>query len=236
MSHRKRGTALGTVLALIMVVLLVGLGSSLVAAQAISVEGDFSGTLGGYGDSGTDRPNVVSTSGEFTITGEDAQNTRVTVSPGQQMVLDQGSVEAFVEGDREVSLDQTNRGSQVILRTDEIPAGTTIQVNFETVYVGGSTTTELSAGSVNVNYETAGGTEGQESFDATTDMSASADNRISSLQSEISGMQNWRLIGIAGVVFGVLGILMTVVLFLKLRKCREKSGPTGPSGPSGPSP
>ena len=231
MNRRNREAALGTVLTLGVVILLAGMGSGLAAAQAINVDGEFSGTLGGYNDEGTDRPHVVSVEGEFTLTGENAQNVQVTVSPGQRMVLDQGSVEAFVEGDREVVFDKTNRGNQVVLRTDEIPSGTTIQVNFEAVYVGGTTTNELNAGSVAVSYETAGGTEGEESFNVPTDMSASADNRIGALQSEISGMQNWRLIGIAGGVIGVLGIIGIIVLYRKLQKCRKEKQPPGPGGP-----
>lgn len=229
MNRRKRETVLRTASVLFAGLLLVGLTGGLVAAQAINVEGDFAGTLGGYDEAETDRPHVVSVEGEYTVTGENAQNVQVTVEPGQQMVLDQGSVEAFVEGDREVSFDQSNRGNRVVLTTDEIPSGTTIQVNFDTVFVGGTTTNELNAGGVTVSYETAGGTEGEESFDAPTDMSASADNRINSLQSEISGMQNWRLIGIAGGVFGALGIIGMVVLYLKLRNCREEQIPSGPS-------
>jgi hypothetical protein len=228
MNRRKRETALRTAAALCVGLLLVGLGGGLVAGQAITVEGDFAGTLGGYDDGGDDPPNVVSVAGEFTVTGENAQNVQVVVAPADRMVLDQRSVEAFVEGDREVSFDQTNRGNRVILRTDEIPAGTTIQVNYETVYVGGTTTNELNAGSVTVSYETAGGTEGEESFDATTDMSASADNRIGSLQAEISGSQNWRLVGIAGAAFGVIGILGMVVLFLRGRDTGKPPGPSGP--------
>lgn len=232
MNRRKREAAWRTVVALGVAFLLVGMGSSLVAAQAINTEGEFSGTLGGYNDGETDRPNVVTVEGEFTISGEDVQNVQVTVSPGQQTVLDQGSVEAFVEGDRDVSFDQTNRGSQAVLRTDEVPSGTTIRINFEAVYVGGTTTNEIDAGSVAISYETAGGTEEEESFDAPTDMSASADNRIGSLQSEISGMQNWRLIGIGGGVFGVLGIIGMIVLYRKLKKSKEKQKPIGPSGPN----
>jgi hypothetical protein len=228
MSRRKREATLRTVLIISVVLLLVGLGTSLVAAQAISVDGEFTGTLGGYGDGGTDRPHIVSVEGQFTITGENAQNVRVTVSPGQRMVLDQSSVEAFVEGDREVSFEQVNRGNQVVLRTDEIPSGTTIQVSFETVYVGGTTTNELNAGSVTVSYETAGGTEGEGSFDAPADMSASADNRIASLQSELSGTQNWRLIGIGGGAFGVLGVIGMIVLYLR---CCQDESPPSPGGP-----
>ena len=231
MNRQKREVAWGIVVVLTVAVLLVGIGSSPVAAQAINVDGDFSGTLGGYNDGGTDRPHVVIVEGAFTISGEDAQNVQVTVSPGQRMMLDQGSVEAFVEGDREVSFDQINGGSQAVLRTDEVPSGTTIQVSFEVAYIGGTTTNELNAGSVTINYETAGGTEGEESFDAPTDMSASADNHIDSLQSEISGMQNWRLIGISGSVFGALGLVGTVVLYRKLKNYKKEEKPVGPSGP-----
>jgi hypothetical protein len=229
MNRWKRETALRMASVLLAGVLLAGLTGGLVAAQAINVEGDFTGTLGGYDEGETDRPHVVSVEGEYTVTGENAQNVQVTVEPGQQMVLDQGSVEAFVEGDREVSFDQSNRGNRVVLTTDEVPSSTTIQVNFDTVFVGGTTANELNAGAVTVSYETAGGTAGEESFAAPTDMSASADNRVNSLQSEISGMQNWRLIGIAGGVFGALGIIGMIVLYLKLRNCREEQGPSGPS-------
>ena len=231
MNRWKREKALRTVSVLFVGLLLVGLSGGMVAAQAINVEGDFTGTLNGYDDSGTDRPHMVSVEGDFTITGENAQNVQITVEPGQQMVLDQGSVEAFVAGDRDVSFDQSNRESRVLLTTDEIPSGTTIQVNFETVFVGGATTNELNGGTVTVSYETPGGTEGEESFDAQTDMSASADNRIDSLQSEISGMEDWRLIGIAGGAFGAFGIIGMILLYL--RCCREDNPPT-PTGPTGP--
>jgi hypothetical protein len=235
MDRQKREAAWRTVVVLGAAILLVGGGSNLAAAQAINVDGEFSGTLGGYNDGDTDQPHIITIEGTFTISGENAQNVQVMVSPGQQTVLEQSSVETFVEGDRDVSFDRINRGNQAALQTDEIPSGTTIQINFEVVYVGGTTTNEVDAGSVTISYETAGGTEGEESFGAPTDMTASADNRISSLQSEISGMQNWRLVGIAGGLFGALGIISTVVLYRKLKKEKEKNK-TGPIGPTGPDP
>lgn len=212
---------------LLCIVFLIGLGVSPVAAQVIEFDGDFQGELAGYSDDQSDSSHVVAVEGGFTADGEAAQDVRITVESGPQMVLDQSSVEAFVEGEQEISFDRTNQGGSVVLQTDEIPSDTTIRIDYDVVFIGGTAEEELNAGTVTVEYETAGGTSDETSFDAPTDMSESADNRVASLQSEAGSLENWRLIGIVGGVFGVLGIASAILLYL--RCCRTTGPPTGPS-------
>lgn len=223
--NRWNRNALPGLLAVLCIACLIGVGP--VAAQVIEFDGEFQGELVGYSDGQSERSHKVAVEGGFTANGEAAQNVRVTVEAGPQMILDQSSVEAFVEGEQEISFDRNVQGQRVVLTTEEIPSDTTIRIDYDVVFVGGTSEDELNAGTVTVQYETAGGTSGDTSFDAPTDVSKSADNRIASLESEVDSLGNWRMIGIAGGVFGVLGILGTILLYL--RCCRETGPPTGPS-------
>ena len=208
---------------LLTILVVAGLAVSPAAAQAINVTGDFGGTLVGYDTEQGQQSHVINVEGGLTVDGEDAQNVRITISSGNRMILNQSSVDPFVEGERDISFDRRNDERRVILTTDEVPSGTTIRIDFDVVYVGGSDEDELNAGTVNIEYETAGGTEGEDSFTAQTDMSTSADNRIGALQSEVDALGNWRLIGIGGGIFGVLMLLVAIVLYL--RCCREDKPP-----------
>lgn len=217
--------ALTGLLAVVCIAFLIGV--SPVAAQVIEFDGEFQGELVGYSDDQSEDSHQIAVEGGFTANGEAAQNVRITVEAGPKMILDQSSVEAFVEGEQEISFDQTVQGQRVVLTSDEIPSDTTIRIDYDVVFVGGTSEDELNAGTVTVQYETAGGTSGETSFDAPTDMNESADNRIASLQSEVDSLGSWRMIGIAGGVFGVLGIVSAILLYL--RCCRESGPPTGPS-------
>lgn len=225
MRRRYRYAIPVTVSVVCVFLLLFSLGGSSAAAQPIDIEGEFEGVLVGYNEEQADQSHEIVVEGEFTVNGENAQDAQVIVEPGPQMLLDQGSVEAFVEGEREISFDRADDERRVVLSAEEIPSDTTIRIDFMVVFVGGTDEDELNAGSVIVEYETAGGTPGEASFDATTDMSESADNRIASLQSEADAQKNWRLIGIAGGAIGLLAILAIIGMYLK---CCRDTGPTRP--------
>lgn len=230
MGDANRSISVG-LLAILSIVIMITFAPSAASTQAIEAEGNFEGTTPGYAEGEGDWSNLIETAGEFTITGEDAQNVRVVIESGPETVLDQSSVEPFVEGQVDISFDQTNRGDSVVLRTEEVPSGTTVQLNFASVFVGGSQAETINAGQITVNYETEGGTSSEQTFESETDMSSSADNRLSSLQSEMNSLEQWRLMGIGGVAFG---FLMLVVAFVIFWVNRDKGGPPSQSSGGGP--
>jgi len=203
-----------------LVMLLVGLflfGASANAAstQVIQVQGEFNGTLEGYGADQESQSHTIQVGGELEFRGEDAQDVVITLRSGPETVLVQSTVEALVEGGQNVTLDQTSRARSVVLRTDEVPARTTIQIEFQTVFVGGSSADEINAGQIETEYATEGGTEESETFDVPVNASSSADNRIGRLQSEVDSLSDWRLYGIAGAAFGIVMLLVTIVVLYR---------------------
>lgn len=204
-----------TVVLIVSSLLLFGAIGSTVAAQAIDVTGEFEGTFEGYEAGQDSQSHVIQVEGEFEITGENAQDVVIIILPGPETVLDQSSVETFVEGEREISFERIDRANAVELRAEEIESGTSVRVNYQTVFVGGTDAEEVDGGEIEIGFETAGGTEGGETFVATADVSSSADNRIDSLQSDVDSLETWRVIGIAGGIFGVLMLVVAVVVYLR---------------------
>lgn len=238
MGNTNQYVQTGVISVLCVVILLVlGFVGGATALQAINVEGDFEGDFVGYAEDQDEQSHLIEIEGEFTFTGEDAENVEVRIESGSETVLKQGSVEPFVEGDRSVPFDQTERpGSTLLAAEESVPSGTTIQLSFETILVGGSETDEISAGEVTVSYETRGGTPGDQTFDLPTDVSDSADNRLGTLQSEVDSLEQWRTIGIAGAAVAIVMLIVTIVLYLKC--CRDDNGQPKPGNeqPGGGSP
>jgi hypothetical protein len=196
------------------------------AAADVEVAGEFDGTLAGYGDD-AEAPNEVTVDGQFTVEGETAVDPVIVIEGTDAAVLDTDSIEVFVEGSQSISFDRQYRAGEVRLTPaeGEIPAGTTIRVEFATYFTGGTDADTIDAGTVTVNYETAGGTPGEASFTAQADASNSADNRIDSLQSQLeegdrAGLLLQGLAGVGGLAI-VVGIVGGAVGIYR----RQNSGP-----------
>lgn len=197
-----------------------------VAAADVEVTGELDGTLAGYGED-AEAPNEVTVDGQFTVEGETAVEPRIIIEGSDAAVLDTDSIEVFVEGSQSISFDRQYRAGEVRLTPEqgEIPAGTTIRVEFATYFTGGTGADTIDAGTVTVNYETAGGTPGEASFTAQADASNSADNRIDSLQSQIEDGDRTGLLmrALAGV--GGLAIVVAIVGGAVALYRRRNSGP-----------
>lgn len=198
----------------------------------IDVENGFEGELVGYGEDQEQHSHLIEIEGELEFSGETANDVEILISPNQETVLDQSTVSVFTEGDRDISFDTTNHDSSVQQSAnDEIQPGTTIQIDFQTVFVGGVSDDEITAATVEVEHRTDGGTWGEDSFDVTVDTTTSADNRISGLESDISDLENWRLIGIGGAAVAVIMTLVAAVIFLRFRNNSRPNGRPGTGGP-----
>lgn len=202
-----------------------------VSAQAISVDGEFTGELVGYGEATdpAERSHVIHVDGQLSVEGEAAQDVTITIEPGPSTVIDSQSVRTFTEGDREVAFDQEVGPEEVRLTTDEIPGeDTTILIEHEVIFVGGTTDSEINAGTVSVEYQSPGGTEGGTTFEIPTDVSESADNRIETFETEQQISLLWQIAG----WIGIGGILLLAVAFgvRILRPTKDPPGKT-PPGP-----
>ena len=206
MKHKqsiRRALVTGVIVSL---TLCVGAGTALAAIQ---VEGNFDASLGGYGDETNvdQRPNEIVVDGEFTVKGEDAQNVRIIIHSGQWTVLETDSVSVFVEGDAPVTFTEQVSPGTIKLTTDQIPAGTTVQLSFSTYFTGGTTNEKIDAGTVTVKYESLGGTANQKSFSVNTSMETSPDNKIKEFQNEQERSENTRLLTQGVAVVGGFAIL-----------------------------
>lgn len=178
------------------------------AVAAVEIDGDFSGTLVGYGDDAEGEfGNEITVEGELTVEGERAVDPTIDITSGPETVLDTSSVEVLVPGDTSIDFRTLHSADTVRLTADEIPEGTTIDLSY-TVYLKGTAEDSIDAGQVTIEYETAGGTPGQESFGATTDTSNSADNVISRMEDD-SQLATWQWylswVGAAALIILVIG-------------------------------
>lgn len=208
--HRAGAIIFGVLVALF----FISVSGVVVAQDTININGDFGGVLDGYEEDNSDPSHMIAVEGEFTVSGEAAQDVTITIASDRWTVLDTATVEPFVEGERDITFDRQYQPDEVRLHTDEIPSGTTVLIEFETVFVGGTTSDSIDAGTVTVDYETPGGTEGEETFAADTDASASADNRIDALESTdqlVFWQEILSYVGILGIIFVVLKIVLSIV-------------------------
>ena len=207
--HRAGAIIFGVLVALF----FISVSGVVVAQDTININGDFGGVLDGYEEDNSDPSHMIAVEGEFTVSGEAAQDVTITIASDRWTVLDTATVEPFVEGERDITFDRQYQPDEVRLHTDEIPSGTTVLIEFETVFVGGTTSDSIDAGTVTVDYETPGGTEGEETFAADTDASASADNRIDALESTdqlVFWQEILSYVGILAIIFVVLKIVLSI--------------------------
>ena len=207
--HRAGAIIFGVLVALF----FISVSGVVVAQDTININGDFGGDLDGYEEDNSDPSHMIAVEGEFTVSGEAAQDVTITIASDRWTVLDTATVEPFVEGERDITFDRQYQPDEVRLHTDEIPSGTTVLIEFETVFVGGTTSDSIDAGTVTVDYETPGGTEGEETFAADTDASASADNRIDALESTdqlVFWQEILSYVGILAIIFEVLKIVLSI--------------------------
>lgn len=223
------GTAL--VFGLILIVAFAG-----IAAATVTVEGDFTGTMVGYGDdANTDAeefPNAIAVEGEITVEGEDIVKPEIIVESGESTVLDTSSVELRVPGEQAVPFDSEYRPDTVVQRADEMPAGTTIDIFF-TVYFKGETEDEIESDTINaaniqIEYETQGETPEEESFNVETDVSPRAENEISSLRGETTIPLWQEILSYVGAALLALIILYSGWYLIAGRKKDPKQGKGSP--------
>jgi hypothetical protein len=178
----------------------------------ITVEESHQTRLVGYEEGQDSQSHNIENNVELQFSGEDAQNVEINIRPQKHTVINTGSINTFVEGESEVSLDVDYQSGGVELVTDEVPEDTTVMIEFETVYVGGTTNSEANSAVLDVSYQTLGGTESDKSYPLTVDLTSTADNRISELQGSkgVSLLQQLlTYIGTGGV------ILLIIVIGLK---------------------
>lgn len=194
--------------------------SGIVAGQ-VTVDGNFEGTMVGYGEDANaaagDAPNEITVEGSFTVGGEPMEDVDISVTSAEYTVLDTSSVELRVPG--EGIEFTTNIGpDQVVKSTEQLPEGTEVELMFSVYYIGDSSDSisdnSINAGTINIDYMTLGGSSGDQSFSAQTDVSNRAESEIASAQqgSQISTLQKYlSYIGGAALVILVLYLLVYLV-------------------------
>lgn len=187
------------------------------AIANIGVDGDFSGTLVGYGENSNNEageyPNEIVVEGEITVEGENAVNPTIYIESGPATVLDTSSINVLVPGSTSIEVDEWRGPDTVQLSAEEIPEGTTVEIGYSLFFKGGTDDSNLDAGDITIEYESPGGTPGEESFDVSTDSSNSADRVIDDLQrsDSIESWQKW-----LSYVGGVSIIIFALVIIAKV--------------------
>jgi hypothetical protein len=175
----------------------------------ITVEESHQTELVGYDEGQDTQSHIIENNIELRFSGEESQNMVIDIKSGDHTVIDTDSINTFVEGESDVSLDVRYQSGEVKLMTDEVPEGTTVMIEFETVYIGGTTTNKADSAVLDVSYQTLGGTTSDESYPLAVDLSSTADNRINELQDSkgVSLLQQlFTYIGVGGVI-----LLITVI-------------------------
>lgn len=223
MGTKRTARRLGAGILSVLLVLALAAGA---ASATIDVVGEFDATLGGYGDETSElHENEIRVDGQLILDGEDAQNVRISLSDAEHTVLDASSTSVFVEGDESVSFDRQFSANGITIHTEEVPAGTTIRIEFSTYFTGDTDDDEILASTVDVEYETTGGTPDSDSFEVTADTTESANNQLNRLErgDDISTVQE-----ILSYIGGIAIIALLVVIGMKVLGGGSKSGPPGP--------
>jgi hypothetical protein len=215
---------LGIVIALLLLLSTVTVATAAVGGN-LSAEYD--------ANASTDTPGrEIVVSGTFEVTGENAVNSRITVQPAQETVIDADTVEVFVEGSRSVDFQRQTQSSGVVYTADEIPSGTTLEVQY-VVYSKGTSTSDVTAGTVEFQFESSGATQTEE-FSASADLSNSPQARASQLDDRVAELESrlsvdWQLRFF--ILFGVA----IVVLIGTILALRDSDGgpPEGSESPPG---
>lgn len=203
------------VLAVIAAVLITGAG---VASAAVS--GSFSSTYDGWNDGSNTDPtgHEIQTTGTIEFTGDSAVNPRIIVESGKHTLIDRDSVRVFVEGDRSIGFNRNEQKARTVFRTEEIPAGTTIRIEYTAYYTGGASEGNVTVGTVDARYETPGGESQQKSFTTENALENRPEAVIGNLEqklnrgSQLSTAQEYlSYLGVLAIIYIVIRIGTAVV-------------------------
>jgi hypothetical protein len=223
MGEKQDGTMTPSVAAFVVATVIVAVVGVGVAQAAVSA--DLEARYDATGS--TDRPGQeIFVTGELAVEGESAVEPRIIVRPSPNTVLDADTVEVFVQGGQTASFEYTTDGDAVVATTEEIPSGTAVRVEFAVYPVATPNASSFDAGTVEVRFNAPGGDRQIREFpvstNATSPLYDSLESRnqrideqedtIQSLESEVSRLGIWRIVGIVGVAIGILGALSAVVI------------------------
>jgi hypothetical protein len=205
----RRRTA---ILAILITLTVLTAGAGITSA---AVSGSFSSSYDGWNDgSNSDaRGHEIQVTGTTEVSGDSAVDPRIVVRGADNTVLDQSSVQVFVEGDRSINFDRSTGESAVVYRADEVPTGTTLRVEYRTYYIGGAESGDVTVGEVNFNYETPSGNSQQESFSTQNALENRPENVIDGLEQQIDEGTN---LSTAQEILSYIGILAVLFAILKL--------------------
>ncbi len=210
---------------LVIAVLILLLSTATIATAAVT--GSLSAEYDADASTDTDGREVI-VSGTIEITGENAVNPQIAVQDSRATVLDPSTVELFVEGSRSVDFQRQVRSNAVVYTADEVPSGTALEIDY-VVYPKGTDETNVTAGTVELQFESSGARQVRE-LSATADLSSSPQARMPQLEERVSELEsridtNWRLRFFILLGVAVLGLAGTVLIM--------RDGGEGPPGGSG---
>lgn len=215
MTKRERLFSIWKLLGLLVVVSAVFTG---VALGQVALEGDFEGTMVGYGEEANgeagDAPNEIAVEGSFTVDGEPIEDVEIEVTSGEYTVLDTSSVQLRVPGEG-IAFNTSLGRDQVTKSTGQLPEGTEVELAFSVYYIGDGDSAiandTIDAADINVDYRTLGGSSGDRSFDAETEVSNRAESVIADRErgSQLSTVQEI-LSYVGGFTLVVLGLYILI--------------------------
>lgn len=204
--------------------MLLATASGIVAA---AVSGDFSATYDGYddGESTDARGHEIAIEGQMEVTGDAAVDPTIVVTGAQPTVLDTASVTVFVEGDRSIQFDRNYQAGEVRMSANEVPAGTTIRIEYLTYYVGGSDSRSITASEVQFNYDRPGGDRTRETFQVDATLEKRPEDFVAAANSGSQLSQIQRVLSYVGGLAIILALLALIV------KALGNDTPPGGGGP-----
>ncbi len=191
---------------------------------AAAVTGDFSATYAGFGDDESSNApgNEITVQGQIEITGDAAIDPTIIIQGAQWSVLDTGSIEVLTEGDRSLSFDREYRGGELRLSTSEIPADTTLRIEYRTYYTGGADSRSITASEIQFNYDQPSADRTSETFQA----EVSLDNRPEDFVEEVNTASQLSLFQRVLSYVGAASIILLIIM-LGARLLRDQSPPGG---------
>ena len=212
MREQPFSTPRNAILGIVVTIIILTAGAGIASA---AVSGSFSSTYDGWnGGESTDSPgHEVQITGTIEVTGDSAVNPSIRIQGADNTILDQSSVQVFVEGDRSINFDRSTHESGVVYRADEVPAGTTLRVEYVTYYVGGADSGDVTVGSVDFNYETPGGSSQAETFSTQNALENRPENVIDSLEQQTNQTET---LSTAQQLLSYVGILAVIFVILKI--------------------
>jgi len=197
----------------------------------VAVDGEFDGTMVGYGQEANegagDAPNEITVEGSFTVEGEPIENVEIDITSGEYTVLDTSSLQLRVPGEG-IEFSTSAGPDRLTASTGELPEDTEVELTFIVYYIGETDNTiendSIDAARINVNYRTLGGSQGDQSFSADTDVSNRAESEIASLE---RGDQIGTVQEVLSYVGGLAVVLFVLYIFIALV---NRVGGNGKSG------